>query len=231
MCHHFGASVQAPAPAASTSNDAYSAASRSRRLAPQTRDSGRGTGQDQISDPAGLGAPNSRRLCSRRYRALRDRKPAARRVTTQKGIFYGPQTTPPRGRPRRGAHGSCCRHGAGRCGRAGSAAITVGVGLQTSLYDCDKACIYSPSTVAPGDSNVQGVAVDSIRLYINGSVTDTIKMTFNTEYTGTGSGPAPTRSRCWMRSAASSSPLFQYLGRPVAAAQRSRESLRSVLRQ
>jgi hypothetical protein len=68
-------------------------------------------------------------------------------------------------------------------------AITVGVGLQTSLYDCDKACIYSPSTVAPGESNAQGVAVDSIRLYINGSVTDTIKLTFNTEYTGTGSGP------------------------------------------
>lgn len=67
--------------------------------------------------------------------------------------------------------------------------VTVGVGLQTSLYDCDKACIYSPSTVSGADSSVQGIALDSIRLYINGSVTDQIKMTFNTEYTGSGSGP------------------------------------------
>ena len=67
--------------------------------------------------------------------------------------------------------------------------VTVGVGLQTSIYDCDKACIYSPSTVPAGDSSVQGIALDSIRLYINGSVTDQIKMTFNTEYTGSGSGP------------------------------------------
>lgn len=71
----------------------------------------------------------------------------------------------------------------------GLPAVTVGAGIQTSIYDCDKACIYSPSVVAPGDTNVQGVALDSMRLYINGSVTDTIKMTFNTEYTGTGSGP------------------------------------------
>lgn len=71
----------------------------------------------------------------------------------------------------------------------GLPAVTVGAGIQTSLYDCDKACIYSPSTVAPGDTNVQGVALDSMRLYVNGSVTDTIKMTFNTEYTGSGSGP------------------------------------------
>jgi hypothetical protein len=65
--------------------------------------------------------------------------------------------------------------------------LTVGVGLQTSLYDCDKSCIYSPSTVT-NDGNVQGIAVDSIRLYINGGVTDTIKLTFDTEYTGSGSG-------------------------------------------
>jgi hypothetical protein len=67
-------------------------------------------------------------------------------------------------------------------------AISIGAGIQTSLYDCDKACIYSPSTVGAGETNVQGFAVDSIRLYINGNVTDTIKMTFNTEYTGSGSG-------------------------------------------
>ena len=67
--------------------------------------------------------------------------------------------------------------------------FTVGVGLQTSVYDCDKSCIYSPSTVSAGDSSVQGIAVDSIRLYIDGSVTNTLKLTFNTEYSGTGSGP------------------------------------------
>jgi hypothetical protein len=67
--------------------------------------------------------------------------------------------------------------------------ISVGVGLQTSIYDCEKSCIYSPSTVSTGDSSVQGIAVDSIRLYIDGSVTSTLKLTFNTEYTGSGSGP------------------------------------------
>ena len=38
----------------------------------------------------------------------------------------------------------------------------------------------------PGDSSVEGFALDSIRLYINGGVTDQIKLTFNTEYTGSG---------------------------------------------
>jgi hypothetical protein len=66
--------------------------------------------------------------------------------------------------------------------------ISIGVGLQTSIYACDKSCIYSPSTVSAGDNSVQGVAVDSIRLYINGSVTNTLKFTFNTEYTGSGPG-------------------------------------------
>jgi hypothetical protein len=66
--------------------------------------------------------------------------------------------------------------------------ISVGVGLQTSIYDCDKSCIYSPSTVSAGKSNIQGIALDSIRLYINGSVTNTLKLTFNTEYTGSGPG-------------------------------------------
>src|ERR1700733_3611393 len=67
--------------------------------------------------------------------------------------------------------------------------ISVGAGLQTSIYGCEKSCIYSPSTVPAGDSSVQGIAVDSIRLYIDGSVTNTLKLTFNTEYTGSGSGP------------------------------------------
>ncbi|MGA8705806.1 MAG: hypothetical protein WB646_02350, partial [Steroidobacteraceae bacterium] len=70
----------------------------------------------------------------------------------------------------------------------GGPAVTIGAGLQTSIYDCDKACIYSPSSVS-NDGNVQGIAVDSIRLYINGTVTDSIKMTFDTEYTGSGSAP------------------------------------------
>jgi hypothetical protein len=67
--------------------------------------------------------------------------------------------------------------------------VTVGAGIQTSFYNCDKACIYSPGTVKEGDSNVSGFALDSVRLYINGSVTDQIKIMFNTEYTGSGSGP------------------------------------------
>jgi hypothetical protein len=66
--------------------------------------------------------------------------------------------------------------------------ITVGAGLQTNFYSCEKACIYSPGTIAPGDSNVSGFALDTIRLYVNGNVTDTIKMTFNTEYDGSGPG-------------------------------------------
>jgi hypothetical protein len=80
-------------------------------------------------------------------------------------------------------------HSAGAVADVSLPPISVGVGLQTSIYDCDKACIYSPSTVSAGDSSVQGIALDSIRLYINGDVTDTIKLTFNTEYTGSGSGP------------------------------------------
>lgn len=62
--------------------------------------------------------------------------------------------------------------------------VTIGAGLQTSFYNCDHACIYSPGSVPTGDSSVSGFALDSIRLYINGAVTDQIKMTFNTEYTG-----------------------------------------------
>jgi len=67
--------------------------------------------------------------------------------------------------------------------------ISIGVGLQSSIYACEKSCIYSPGTVSAGDNSVQGIAVDSIRLYIDGSVTDMLKLTFNTEYTGSGSGP------------------------------------------
>jgi hypothetical protein len=62
--------------------------------------------------------------------------------------------------------------------------ITVGAGLQTNFYDCSKGCIYSPGTISNGDSSVDGFALDTIRLYLNGTVTDQIKFTFNTEYTG-----------------------------------------------
>jgi hypothetical protein len=63
-------------------------------------------------------------------------------------------------------------------------AVSVGVGVQTGFYDCKDSCLYSPGTVTTPDGSVSGFALDSIRLYINGNVTDTIKMTFNTEYTG-----------------------------------------------
>jgi hypothetical protein len=66
--------------------------------------------------------------------------------------------------------------------------VTVGVGVQTNFYSCNTACVYSPGVVEPGDSGVSGFAVDSVRLYVNGGITDQIKLTFNTEYTGSGPG-------------------------------------------
>jgi len=63
--------------------------------------------------------------------------------------------------------------------------VSVGVGVQSSFYSCTTGCIYSPGNITSGNS-VEGFALDSIRLYINGSVTDQIKLTFNTEYTGSG---------------------------------------------
>jgi hypothetical protein len=62
--------------------------------------------------------------------------------------------------------------------------ITIGAGLISNFYDCDKGCINSPGTIPPGDSNVDGFALESMRFYMNGAVTDQIKFTFNTEYTG-----------------------------------------------
>jgi hypothetical protein len=64
--------------------------------------------------------------------------------------------------------------------------VTVGAALQSSFYDCDKGCINSPGTIPAGDSSVDGFALNSIRLFVNGTVTDQIKFTFNTEYTGSG---------------------------------------------
>lgn len=62
-------------------------------------------------------------------------------------------------------------------------AVTIGAGIQTGFYTCSKACLYSPGSPTTPDGSVSGFALDSARLYINGSVTDNIKMTFNTEYT------------------------------------------------
>jgi hypothetical protein len=62
--------------------------------------------------------------------------------------------------------------------------VTVGAGIETNFYACDKGCINSPGTVPPGDSTVDGFALDSIRLYVNGAITNQIKFTFDTEYTG-----------------------------------------------
>ncbi|MDP9082633.1 MAG: hypothetical protein M3N50_02560 [Pseudomonadota bacterium] len=64
--------------------------------------------------------------------------------------------------------------------------ITVGAGLQTNFYDCTKSCIYSPGTVPANGNSVEGFGLDTIRLYVNGNVTNQIKFTFNTEYTGSG---------------------------------------------
>jgi hypothetical protein len=60
--------------------------------------------------------------------------------------------------------------------------ISVGAGMEASYFHCDNSCLYNGSGTGDGDS-VDGFALNSVRLYVNGSVTDTIKMTFNTEYT------------------------------------------------
>ena len=67
--------------------------------------------------------------------------------------------------------------------------VTVGAGLQTNYYHCENACIYSSGTPNSPGGSVDGFDLDSIRLYVNGAVTSQIKFTFDTEYTGSGSGP------------------------------------------
>ncbi|HTP40268.1 MAG TPA: hypothetical protein VMI92_11920 [Steroidobacteraceae bacterium] len=57
--------------------------------------------------------------------------------------------------------------------------ISIGAGMEASYFHCDTSCLYNGS----GTGDLDGFALNSARLYINGSVTDTIKMTFNTEYT------------------------------------------------
>ena len=52
--------------------------------------------------------------------------------------------------------------------------ISVGAGLRTSFTDAS----YSGSSVEDTDD----FTLDSVRLYLSGAVTDTIKLTFNTEY-------------------------------------------------
>jgi hypothetical protein len=62
--------------------------------------------------------------------------------------------------------------------------VTVGAGMQTSLFSCSTGCIYSDGVPHTPDGSVQGFEVDTVRLYLNGTVTDNIKLTFNTEYSG-----------------------------------------------
>jgi len=62
--------------------------------------------------------------------------------------------------------------------------ITVGAGMQTSIFSCSTGCIYSDGVPHTPDGSVQGFQLDTVRLYLNGTVTDNIKMTFNTEYDG-----------------------------------------------
>ena len=68
--------------------------------------------------------------------------------------------------------------------------------------------------------------LDSARIYLNGTVTPTIKFTFNTEYDGV------TNKIGVMDAVGRFEPSkkIQYLGRPHPASQRSRKPLRSLLR-
>lgn len=63
--------------------------------------------------------------------------------------------------------------------------LSIGAGLQTNFFSCDTGCVYSDGKPKPGSSTVQGFDVGTVRLYVNGTVTDHIKMTFNTEYNQT----------------------------------------------
>jgi hypothetical protein len=71
----------------------------------------------------------------------------------------------------------------------GTPSVTVGGGIITNYFHCETACINSPGAPGASGGSVDGFAVESVRLYINGSITSQLKMTFNTEYTGTGSEP------------------------------------------
>ena len=62
--------------------------------------------------------------------------------------------------------------------------ITLGAGLRTSFTHTD---------ASNGSSSANDFALDSVRLYLNGSVLPEIKFTFDTEYTG--SGPAGSNTR------------------------------------
>ena len=67
--------------------------------------------------------------------------------------------------------------------------VVVGAGIQASYFHCEAGCIYSPGSPGMAGGSVDGFAVDSVRLYINGSITSQFKMTIDTEYTGTGGEP------------------------------------------
>jgi hypothetical protein len=57
-------------------------------------------------------------------------------------------------------------------------AVSVGAGVRSAFVHTD--------TDVPGADSTDRFLLDSIRLYVNGSVTDKVKMTFNTEYDGAG---------------------------------------------
>ncbi len=94
------------------------------------------------------------------------------------------QTISPRFKLRTALHIALCGTAvAGIAMQAHAGDVSVGAGIQTGFYSCDKSCLYSPGTPTSPGGSVSGFALDSARLYINGSVTDDIKLTFNTEYT------------------------------------------------
>ena len=93
--------------------------------------------------------------------------------------------------------------------------ITVGAGVQTSFVHTDSDAEDSDSTDA--------FKLDNARLYVNGSVTTTIKFMFNTEYDERHEQRRrPGRGRAFRDVAE-----VQHLGRPFPAAERPRQPLRA----
>ncbi len=93
--------------------------------------------------------------------------------------------------------------------------VTVGAGIQTSFQ----------STSTTGGTTVNQLLLDSARIYISGDVTENIKLMFNTEYDGS-------TNKIGILDAAAEIPCRspgQLLGWSLPAAQRSGESLRTLL--
>jgi len=76
--------------------------------------------------------------------------------------------------------------------------ISVGAGMRTGFTD---------EKVDGAAKSTDEFDLDSVRLYVNGSVTNNIKFTFNTEYTGDTAAPMPTRLVCWTPSHVSNSAM------------------------